>query len=90
MEKDTKELKFMKYTVCKSDFAEFETKDSVYLEINSEKGVWLNKKYVFPSQYTNYSTISIVEDWEYKVYTDKDNFETLKGKDLMQLIRLFI
>lgn len=86
MQKDTKELKFLKHTTHKVEMSRFETKDSIYMYVGTEKGVWLNKKYVFPSNYSNYVTISIVEDWDYKVYSGKDQYEIVKGKELFEFL----
>lgn len=89
-ESDKKEgLTFLYVKVNRKHFIA-ETESSVLLDIDGDQRVWLNKNYIFPSYYTLEASVSIVKEWEYKVYDDilnKDSYEVIDGEELLDLIK---
>lgn len=71
-----------------------ETAKSVLFSIN-DIAVWINKKGLFPSEYTNTITCSILLDFDYNYIDletalnseDSENYETMKGQDLIEYIQ---
>lgn len=72
-----KQLTFKYAKVHKDEVvAESKEKDgsvkSILIQLDAEHFVWISTKYVFESKYTNFLSLSLVNEWEYTVYIQDD------------------
>lgn len=79
--------KDLEFTRCRVNLANClgESAKSVLIGIEGRKAFWIDKKYIYPTQYTLYANVNFVKQWTYNLFdwNDSKKYSTVKADTLI-------